>query len=74
VTRDGVMEIRPVCTNCQRPMRRICDDGKWIALASRRKKTGFHLSNLFNPLVGTNELFAEYLTGLSDPQKPTAFT
>jgi phage terminase large subunit GpA-like protein len=71
---DGVMEIRPVCTNCQRPMRRISTDGKWIASHPGRKKTGFHLSNLFNPLVGTNELFAEYLTGLSDPQKATAFT
>ena len=64
----GILEYRPLCTNCQMPMDRLSRQGKWVKLApSNKLVAGFRKSNLVVPTTKMWELFDHYRKGLHDP-------
>ena len=73
---DSVLDIRPMCTHCRRPMNRLSRAGDWKALNPGHLRHGFQLSNLNNPNVrvgGPESLLTLYQKGLHSPTKMADF-
>ena len=69
----NILDMRPICTNCSRPMNRLSRDGQWIAQNPGHPRHGYQLSNLVNVNVRIDKLFDKYRLGLHDPSKMAEF-
>lgn len=69
----GVLDMRPLCIKCSRPINRLSREGHWIAQNPGHVRHGYQLSNLVNVNVRMDKLFELYRQALHDPRKMADF-
>jgi hypothetical protein len=69
----GVLDMRAICTNCNRPMNRLSREGQWLAQNPGHVRHGYQLSNLYNVNVRLDRMFSMYRLALHDPSSMADF-
>ena len=67
---EGVLDMRPICLMCKRPMDRLNRDGRWVARNPGHRRRGYNLSNLYNVNVrmgGPDSLLERYISAQYSP-------
>lgn len=73
---NGVLDMRPICVHCNRPMNRLSRDGRWAAHNPGHRRRGYQLSNLYNVNVrmgGPDSLFERYMAAQYSPSAMAKF-
>ena len=67
---EGVLDMRPICLMCKRPMDRLNREGRWVARNPGHRRRGYNLSNLYNVNVrmgGPDSLLERYISAQYSP-------
>ena len=71
-----MLDMRPICPHCNRPMNRLSRDGRWVHRDPANRRKGYVLSNLYNVNVrmgGEKSLLEQYMLAQYSPSRMTKF-